>query len=405
MQSPLPTPVSVARPASSRIPLVHIFCVRRSVLAVAAGLLVIGHSAVAATYNQQAVEAAIGEPFSGNPSPGSGQLYSLLTDVPPEQLPEVYSKLSGDAHGSFSSALILNDLSLTSTPVANLRRSMDDATDQPAVWIQAGGGRQRVKSDSNGAQIRNDHRDAMFGGDLPVIGGWRIGGAIGKSDNKLDNGSRDAHAQTDNERYSLYGGNDLKLATGSLRFFAGAGYSRHRLDSQRQIGELEERADGDYHLTTQQAFGEVALHLPLGKPAYIEPFFGLLLIEQNRDSFTERGELIAATVAEQTNRLTVSSLGGRGRQLFKLAGRDLLLNGSMTWRHLQGDVRPEVELKLADTDTFRVRGTRMPTDSYLLQLKADYSLTRNLILDLDYNGAFSSGSNAHSVSLNAHWKM
>ena len=361
------------------------------------------HSAAALTFNQQAVENAVmpGSFTSGQLSP----IYWTMTDLPPEQYPHVYSKLSADVHGSFSSALMLTDLGIKDSPLANLRRSMDEQSSAPALWLRVGGGRQRIDDDGNAASIRNAHRDALLGGDLPMFSGWRLGGAIGKADQRRDSDSRDARANTDSESYSLYGGRDLKLSAGALRFFAGAAHSRHQLDSRRLITELESGAAGDYQLSTQQVFGELAFKMPLSEPGYLEPFFSLLLIEQKRDSFSEQGQLVAASLAEQTNRMSVSSLGTRGRQRFKLAGRDLLLNGTLTWRHLAGDLRPEEQVQLVETPQFQVRGTPMPANSYLLELKADYSVTRNLILDLDYNGAFSNQSRAHAISLNAHWKM
>jgi len=372
---------------------------------IAASLAASMAQAAPLTPNQQAFSDAFDPSFYS-----SSLLSSVLSDFSPAELPGIYSQLSGDTLGSYTSALMLSDVGLSSAPLANLRRSMDDAGEQPALWAQVGGGRQRIDGDGNAGQIRKDNRRSLVGGDLPMPGGWRLGGAFGYGEDKLDNDARDADASTRSDSYSLYGGRDLKLPGYSLRFFGGGAYSRHRIDSERKVGLFEfegpERSKGGYDLVTQQAFGEVAVKVPLGKPGYVEPFFGLLFIEQDSDSFSERGGgLSAASVESQSNRLMVSSLGSRGRQLFKLGGRDLLLNGNLTWRHFEGDVRPEVQLKLADTNRFTIQGTEMPRDSVLLEIKADYSLTRNVILDIDYNGVFSSQSRSHNIALNAHWKM
>lgn len=364
------------------------------------------------TANQQAFSDALGSisspSFPSGPPPiVDTLLLSILSDIPDAELPYVYSQLSADSLGSFTSTLMLGDISLSSVPLANLRRSMDEDNHRPALWAQVGAGRQRLDSDGNGAQVRQDQRRSVFGGDLPIAGGWRLGGALGHGEDKLNSSSRDASAATVSDSYSLYGGRDLQLPSSSLRFFGGAAYSTHELNSARRVTFTEEpeRNKGSYELTTQQLFGEVALNLPLGKPAYIEPFFGLVLIEQDSDAFSERGGISAASVESQSNRLLVSSLGSRGKQKFSLGGRDLLLAGHATWRNLRGDLRPEVDLKLAGTNKFTIQGTEMPRNSLLLEVKADYSLTRNVILDIDYNGAFSSGSNSHFVALNARWKM
>lgn len=364
------------------------------------------------TANQQAFSDALGSisspSFPSGPSPVFDTLLlSILSDIPDAELPYIYSQLSADSHGSFTSTLMLSDLGLGSAPLANMRRSMDEGSQQPALWAQVGAGRQRIDSDGNGAQVRQDQRRSVLGGDLPLAEGWRLGGALGYGEDKLNTSSRDASATTASDSYSLYGGRDLKLTSSALRFFGGAAYSRHDLSSSRRVAfpDEPEHNKGSYDLTTQQVFGEVALNLPMGKPGYLEPFFGLVLIEQDSDSFIERGGISAATVEGQSNRLLVSNLGSRGKQKFSIGGRDLMLAGHVTWRNLQGDLRPEVDLKLAGTNRFTIQGSEMPRNSLLVEVKADYPLTRNVILDIDYNGAFSSGSNSHFVALNAHWKM
>lgn len=355
------------------------------------------------TTNQQAFNSAFDPDYYS-----FSLLSSALSDFSDAELPGIYSQLSGDTLGSYTSALMLSDIGLSNATLGNLRQSMDSQSTQPALWAQVGAGRQYIDGDGNAAAVRKDQRRSLIGGDLPMPGGWRLGGAIGRTEDALDNNARDADANTRSDSYSLYGGHDIALPGYTLRLFGGGAYSTHRIDSERKVGLFEEpeRNKGDYDLVTQQTFGEVALKMPLQKPGYIEPFFGLLRIEQRSDAFSERGGgLSAATVDSQHNQLLVSSLGSRARQLFRVADRDLLVNGSLTWRHFDGDLRPEVQLKLADTSRFTVLGTEMPRSSVLLELKADYSLTPNLILDIDYNGVFSDQSRSHNIALNAHWKM
>ncbi len=158
-------------------------------------------------------------------------------------------------------------------------------------------------------------------------------------------------------------------------------------------------------MTTQQAFGEVAYHLEFGKPAYIEPFFGLLTLEQRSDSFRERGGEAALSADSQRNRLLSTTSGLRGQQVFQVVGRELLLYGSFTWRQLSGDLRPEMDVSLEGSDSFRVRGSELPRNSYLVELNADYTLAPNIVLDVDYSGVFSTSSRSNSFAVNLRWKM
>lgn len=331
----------------------------------------------------------------------------LLSDVPSEDLPRIISQLSGDAHGSFSSSLILGDIDQSALPLGNLRSSLDDGR-AASMWAQFGRGRERISGDGNGPGIRADTNQGVFGGDLPLGDSpWRFGAAVGKGTRTLHNTDREAGADSRSDSYSLYGGRDLKLPGSALRFSAGATYSEHEISSTRRI---ELPADpkvnrARYTISTQQTFAETAFNLPMGGPGYLEPFFGLNYIQQDSDGFRERGTVTAALVEEQSNRLLVSDFGSRGKQTYTLAGRKLVLKGHLIWRRLHGDLRPEVELRLAGTSPFTVQGVQLPRNSYLVEIKADYSITPQVILDLDYNGAFGDGREGHRLAISAHLKM
>ncbi|MNG24545.1 hypothetical protein D3C84_1092870 [compost metagenome] len=81
------------------------------------------------------------------------------------------------------------------------------------------------------------------------------------------------------------------------------------------------------------------------------------------------------------------------------------MNGALTWRHIDGDLRPERSLRIGDSQPFKVLGTTIPNDSLLVELNLDYALTPNVVLDVDYNGVFSSSSQANNVALNLRWRM
>lgn len=358
-------------------------------------------TSLARTPNQRAFAAAAESLDQEN------EVYRTLLDLGEDEVADTFNKLSGDAHASIASSVLFDDLNLSRAPLGNLRRNLAAPERALPYWVQVGGGRQRIDDDGNAGEIIQDHESMLLGGDWPVFGDWRLGGAFGYGQEQLDVDSRDAKADSDSYRYALYGGRDLPLAQGTLKIFGGGGYSQHQIDSRRDVRLIDgpERLTRQYDVNTTQGFGELAWHLKFGDPAYVEPFVGLLLIDQRGGSFKEKGGAAALSASSQRNELLSTSLGVRGQQLFQLAERDLLLNGSFTWRQINGDLRPELELQLEGGDRFRVLGTELPRNSFLVELNADYSITPNIVLDIDYNGVFSDSSKANNIAFNLHWKM
>lgn len=335
------------------------------------------------------------------------EVYRTLLDLGEDEVADTFNKLSGDAHASIASSVLFDDLNLSRAPLGNLRRNLASPERALPYWVQVGGGRQRIDDDGNAGEIIQDHESMLLGGDWPVYGDWRLGGAFGFGQERLDVNSRDAKADSDSYRYALYGGRDVALTQGTLKIFGGGGYSQHQIDSRRDVRLIDgpERLTRQYDVNTAQGFGELAWHLKFSEPAYVEPFVGLLLIDQRSDSFSEKGGAAALSASSQRNELLSTSLGVRGQQLFQVAERDLLLNGSFTWRQINGDLRPELDLQLEGGDRFRVLGTELPRNSFLVELNADYSITPNIVLDIDYNGVFSDRSNANNIAFNLRWKM
>ncbi|MDH0096461.1 autotransporter domain-containing protein [Ectopseudomonas hydrolytica] len=335
------------------------------------------------------------------------EVYRTLLDLGEDEVADTFNKLSGDAHASIASSVLFDDLNLSRAPLGNLRRNLASPERVLPYWVQVGGGRQRIDDDGNAGEIIQDHESMLLGGDWPAYGDWRLGGAFGFGQERLDVNSRDAKADSDSYRYALYGGRDVALTQGTLKIFGGGGYSQHQIDSRRDVRLIDgpERLTRQYDVNTAQGFGELAWHLKFSEPAYVEPFVGLLLIDQRSDSFSEKGGAAALSASSQRNELLSTSLGVRGQQLFQVAERDLLLNGSFTWRQINGDLRPELDLQLEGGDRFRVLGTELPRNSFLVELNADYSITPNIVLDIDYNGVFSDRSNANNIAFNLRWKM
>ena len=133
-----------------------------------------------------------------------------------------------------------------------------------------------------------------------------------------------------------------------------------------------------------------------GSPLSVKPFDAQAPFEPR---------VSALSAASQVNQLLSSTMGVRGQQKYRLLERELIVNGSLAWRQLQGDLRPEMELSLAEGQTFRVQGTRLPNSSLLLDLHADYALAPGVGLDIRYKGMTGSGSEGNAVSVSVRWRM
>lgn len=340
--------------------------------------------------------------------PSDNAVYRTLINLSAAEAAEAFSQLSGDAHASMSSALMFSDIDVMNAPQENLRRNLDAPLGAMPMWAQVATGSQRYDDDGNAGAAVQDFNGAMVGGDLPAFGDWRIGGAIGYDLAQLKVSSRNAEGDTASQRYALYGGRDLKLGDDSiLRVFGGAAYSVHKLDSSREVALVDgvERLQREYDVVTRQVFGELGYRVPFGETAFVEPFVGWMQVVQRADAFRESGGAAALAGDSQRNALQISSLGARGKMTTQIAGTDIDLNGSVTWRHLEGDVRPELGLRLSGGERYTVLGNELPRDSVLVTFNAHYPLAGGVLLNLGYNGMLSDSGNANALTLNLRWKM
>lgn len=354
------------------------------------------------TPNQQAVCGSLDTLGTDN------EVYRTVLNQSGSGVAGTCSQLSGDAHSTMSAALLYSELDAMNAPLGNLRSNLDAPLAALPMWAQATTGRQRIDGDGNGASATQDFDGVLVGGDLPAFGDWRVGAAVGYDIAQLRVGSRSAEGDTTSKRFALYGGRGIDLANGdSLRIFAGAAYSLQQLDSVREVALIDgpERLTRSYEVATTQLFGELAYRFNVGDVAHLEPFAGLMKVDQRVDAFQERGGSAALTGERQHNELFVTTAGVRGRKLATLGGVELDWKGSLTWRHLDGDVRPELGLRLSGGERYTVLGTELPRDSLLLSIDAEYDLYAGVVLKVGANGMASERGNAAALVANLRWKM
>lgn len=356
----------------------------------------------ALTPNQIAFASSLATLGSNNP------VYRTIINLSSEQAANMYSQLSGDAHASMSATLVYSDIDVMNAPLQNLRSNLDSPASALPMWAQASSGSQRMDDDGNAGATTQDFNGALIGGDLPAFGDWRLGAAVGYDIAQLSVGSRETKGDTRTGRYALYGGRAFELGDdNSLRVFGGLAYSLHRLESTRDVILIDgpERLTRSYDVATTQVFGEVAYRFVLGEDAHVEPFVGLMKVDQRADAFQEEGGSAALAGDSQHNSLVISSFGARGQHMWKPAGLELLLKGSVTWRHLDGDVQPELGLRLSGGERYTVLGTELPRDSLMMTLNANYDVAAGVVLNVGVNAMTSDSGNAAALVANLRWKM
>lgn len=361
----------------------------------------ISFESLAVTHNQRAFAAG------AQNLPASNEVLRTLINLDSAAVPDAYSRLSGDAHTSFASALLLDDLNIPWMPLDNLSSNLDAPERALPFWVQLQGGRQKIEDDGNAGEVILDHEGLLFGGDWPLFGNWRLGAAFGYGPQQLGVSSRDASADTASYRSAVYAGNQMPLPGGKLKFSFGATYSEHQLDSRRnlQLVDGPQRLVGDYAVGIAQGFSELSYRMGDDQQAYLEPFARMVSIDQRSEGFRERGGSAALTAASQASQLLSSTLGLRGQQKFKLLERELILKGALAVRQLQGDLRPEMELRLDEGEPFEVLGTELPRNSVLLDVHADYAIAPGLGLDIRYKGMTGSGSEGNALSASLRWRL
>ncbi|MEO4048091.1 autotransporter domain-containing protein [Pseudomonas sp. CAU 1711] len=339
--------------------------------------------------------------------PASNEVARTLFNLAFEQVPATYDRLSGDAHASFSTALILDDLGLPWVPLEQLDANLSDPQRALPFWVQVQTGHQRTRDDGNAGLVVADQDGVLMGGDWALPGGWRMGMAFGYGDQQLEVGSRSADGEAGSYRSALYAGNQMPVPGGKLKVALGASYSRHQVDGRRslQLADGAQRLLSGYDVGIAQGFGELALRLGDDQQSYLEPFARLVSLDQRAEGFRERGGSAALNASSQANQLLSSTIGSRGQHKTQLLGRELVLNGSLALRHLQGDLQPQLELRLDEGEPYRVLGTELPDNSLLLDLRAEYAIAPGIGLDLRYQGMSGSGSESNALAASLRWRF
>ena len=394
-----------------------------------------GFEEVAQTPNQEAVAGAL------NGLPAGSALYASILGLSADEAADAFKQLSGDSHASLSSALMRGSETIRTTSLNHLRNSIQLSRDRlhgtgqssgegPAqtcqeqirqsgsgaeqgtckytLWADVQGSWQRQDGDGNAPSYRQRIGGVTVGGDVEVGDGWRVGAAVGYQDSTIWQDSRNARSKSDSYSVSIYGGKSFLQSSGSaLNVMAGAAYAWHDINSKRDLtlaGQNQE-LEADYRGNTTQIFGELGYEIPVAPQASVEPFVGAAWMKQRMGSFSEDGGTAALSGSRQSNDITTTTVGLRGRMDTEIAGAPARLSATLGWRHAMGDVDPERTMAFATGPSFTVAGTPISRNALVTEIGAEVAVSRNAAIGLSYQGQFGSGARENAGFLNVRWNF
>lgn len=339
-----------------------------------------------------------------------------------EQRRNALDQLSGEIHGSTTAALYgasnllgstvskrmagnLGAGKLAGSPTAQASGAVAGSLPKSAaypLWAEVVGNWNTLDAKDNASKTKTDTAGIYIGADTAVGRGWRVGAALGFTDGRVK--ADDVGSRSDVRSYTaaLYGGNSWAAGKGQVNLLAGAGYTRHEIDSRRRIDVGgAQTLKADYDANTTQLFAELGYALPVGQASVLEPYAGLAWFSHHSKSFSESGGAAALQGDSQRDNITTFTLGLRGKTALDLKGKQARLSAGLGWRHAAGDVDANRTMSFIQGNgaAFTVAGSPVAKNAAVVDLGAEMDVGKNAAMGLGYSGQFGNGSTDNTGSL------
>ncbi|MDV3467559.1 S8 family serine peptidase [Stenotrophomonas sp. C3(2023)] len=357
------------------------------------------HSA-AVGHNQQALAAVL------DTLPVRQGLPQPLTQLFPQQLGTALDGLSGELHAAAPLALAqssryVRDAVLARSNAGALAPQADAA---PAtVWVQAIGGATTMQGGAGLASARSNSTGLLAGAEY-MLGYTQLGMVLGsgRSDVRQAQG-RQARLRSDNRHVGLYASHDW----GALTVGGGMAYSRHRIDSERQLQfqGFHDALAARQHGSTRQLFAEGSYRFG-SEQIGLSPYLQVARVRVDLGDVRERGG--AAALHGKVGRIDSTTVGTglRFDKGLQAQGQDnswLRLTGSLGYQRNLGDREGAALLGFNTGNRFGVASTAIARSAWTGELGISAWLTPRQQLQLGYSGQFASRNRDHA--LNASWSL
>ncbi|SMQ23736.1 subtilase-type serine protease [Pseudomonas helmanticensis] len=354
-------------------------------------------ASVGLTPNQRSAGAAVESLGAGN------SVYeSLLLSPSATSARQAFQQLSGEIYPAMGTMLINDSRQLRDAVGERLH---DANAAQNNGWIKALGAWGTTDSGHDTAGYSTSLGGLLAGVDGALDEQTRIGLVTGYSDSSLSMGSgTHSSAKVDSYHLGAYAGHE----SGAWRLSTGAAYSWHRADVKRdlQYGEVSAKQKAKVDAATTQVFGEAAYRLQL-QPLALEPFANLAYVHVDTEGFTEKGDAAALKSSGDQRDAVLSTLGVRAVKTFNLSNRQSLdVSGHLGWQHSLSDIDAEQHLRFASGGTpYRVESSALVRDAALVGVQASLALSKDVRVNLDYNGQLANREKLHGVGLSLNWQF
>ncbi|MGO4702722.1 autotransporter-associated beta strand repeat-containing protein [Dyella sp. 2RAB6] len=350
---------------------------------------------VADTKNQKNTAGALDHLDPNSP------LVDALLGLDPDTARHAFDQLSGEMHGSITTALF-DDSHYVRDAINNhlLGASYGGQNAEGAtangnmVWSSLWGHWGDHDSDGNAHAMNANGSGLLVGADT-AIGDVRLGGVVGHGQNSLnvrELGSS-AHAKAN------YAGVYASWNLGNIRLRGGMAYAWQKIDTTRRMafGPFSGVAQANYDANTAQAYvdGGYAFQFERGT---LEPYVNLSQVHVRTDAFTEHGTIAALSVNGSSSNISAAIGGVRGS--LQLGPGGLHAYAGVGYQHAWGDTVPERRQRFViGADNFSVYGLPVANNAGVLDLGVRFPLGHAVTVDLGYHGQFASDARDQSARL------
>ncbi|WP_341667830.1 autotransporter domain-containing protein [Alcaligenes sp. SDU_A2] len=343
------------------------------------------------TANQYAVAQAL-DPASTQPPAAMDGIYDSLLNASAGQVAGYMEQLQGQIHAGTSAALLGNGDLLPRTLARHATSARLTREKDTVLWADVIQQRRDLDGDGNSRDVRHDAGGLFLGGDTALGSqGWRLGAALGYLENRIKLDTRSHSTRSNSVSAALYGTQRWQAGNGHLNLLAGGAYTRHSLDSRRQVDlGSTQTLKADYKAHSVQAFAQLGYELSVGERSRIEPYANINWHQLRNGSFTETGGQAALRGNSQTQDLSTLTLGLRGKTMVELNNTHIALTAGLGWRHAMGDTLPERQLAFAALpgSNFRISGAPIAKNAAVAELGAELLASERTSLGLNYQGQF-----------------
>lgn len=380
------------------------------------------------TPNQKSVALAVDSLPASHPV--SQAAYTLLA-TNPNDVAVFSSAISGEVHPTLDGSMRTAVEPVRDVSLAQLRAGLfggrqpgaltADAgvSDAPApasvlpsstiypAWAQVTGNWQHLGGRDHSAKGHQRSGGVFIGMDEAIGEGWRMGGALGYTDSRLNVSSLGSTASISSYSAILYGGKIVPAGPGAIHMMLGGAYTWHDVRTRRRVmgGGLDQDLRADYGADTTQVFAELGYAVPVTPALTVQPYVGLSQASNRRRSFNERGGSAALSSKRQHSDTTTVTVGVRGTQDIKVGRHDGQVSGALGWRRNSGDLRTKASMSFDVGDSFTVTGAPVTRDSLLVETGFKVHVGRSAAVSVNYAGQFGGGTRDHSASLNVSWRF